>query len=264
MKSDFAEKHQAQRPYLLKALIPFAALILITCLGLPSLITPLHAEQNPTLNDPSQRLQPTSFKQRRRLENLFVSVFKNGMAYQGVTIKVGNEAIKTDRFGKAAFILPADHYQVGFYQNGQRFATDQVDLILQPQAELVLDLSHDGVEAEFDLPLSRYTQTLQQTRIDTPATAKGKLRFQVQELRSQAPISGARLYFSGLSVEAVTNAEGVAEVSLPEHHYAVTIVHPSFIRQVKTDLKVHSGQVIESQMHLVQSNGRLEHYFSAF
>ena len=71
-------------------------------------------------------------------DNLYVFVFKEGQAQEGITVTVGDDSRTTNRFGLANFALPADEYEVGYYKNGELFALTEINLLENQQSQIFI------------------------------------------------------------------------------------------------------------------------------
>lgn len=193
-------------------------------------------------------------------DNLYVFVFKDGVAQKEITIKVGETSKQTNTFGLANFDLPADRYEIGYYKDDKLFALTEVDLSSELHSQIFLNLTRDEAEVELDLPLADYRQSFDQAEIQKQTGPKGTLRLTVRNQETDAGIAGARLFFRGYSVEAETDENGVAEVELSAGQYDISVVHPTYIMQVVKDVAVEANQSQEETVALLQSDIVLDEY----
>lgn len=193
-------------------------------------------------------------------DNLYVFVFKEGVAQAGITIKVGDATKETDAFGLANFDLPASRYEIGYYKDGELFALTEVDLSNELHSQVFLSLTRGDAEVELDLPLADYRQSFEQEEVKEQTGPKGTLRLTVRDQETNEGVAGARLFFRGYDVEAETDENGVAEVELSEDEYDISVVHPSYVMQVVRDVAVTPNQTQEESVALLQSDITLDEY----
>tara|TARA_R110001592_G_scaffold304802_1_gene577284 strand:+ start:5151 stop:8312 length:3162 start_codon:yes stop_codon:yes gene_type:complete len=193
-------------------------------------------------------------------DNLYVFVFKEGVAQQDILIKVGETAKLTNSFGLANFDMPADRYEIGYYKNDELFALTEVDLANELNSQIFLNLTRDSAEVELDLPLADYRKSFEQAEIKEQSGPKGTLLLTVRDQTSNAAVPNARLYFRGYSVEAETDENGVAELELSAGPYDISVVHPKYVMQVVKDLTVKPNQSMEATVALLQSDIVLDEY----
>jgi|AntRauTorcE11897_2_1112592.scaffolds.fasta_scaffold00449_10 hypothetical protein len=220
----------------------FKLLILVILLGVSTLVLSAEDDSN-ALGD-----------------NLYVFVFKEGVAQAGITIKVGETAKQTNTFGLANFDLPADRYEIGYYKDDELFALTEVDLSNELHSQIFLNLTHDVAEVELDLPLADYLQSFEQAEIKEQSGPKGTLLLTVRDQETNEGVANARLFFKGYSVEAETDENGVADVELSAGQYDISVVHPSYVMQVMKDVAVRPSQSQEEGVALLQSDIVLDEY----
>ncbi|MFT6903557.1 MAG: outer membrane receptor protein involved in Fe transport [Oleiphilaceae bacterium] len=193
-------------------------------------------------------------------DNLYVFVFKEGVAQQDILIKVGETAKLTNSFGLANFDMPADRYEIGYYKDDELFALTEVDLANELNSQIFLNLTRDSAVVELDLPLADYRKSFEQAEIKEQSGPKGTLLLTVRDQTSNAAVPNARLYFRGYSVEAETNENGVAELELSAGPYDISVVHPKYVMQVVKDITVKANQSLEATVALLQSDIVLDEY----
>jgi TonB-dependent receptor len=201
-----------------------------------------------------------SFSEDVSRDNLYVFVFKDGMAQPGVTIKVGETSEMTDAYGLANFSLPGQIYEIGYYQDDQLFALTEVDLANDLHSQVFLNLTKDAAQIELDMPLSAYRQRFEQAEIQEQSGPKGTLELLVKNQETDQPVVNARLFFKGYSVEATTDEQGIARVELSEGNYDISLVHPGYVMQVLKDVSVKADKTQQQQVEMLPSDITLEEY----
>ena len=187
-------------------------------------------------------------------DNLYVFVFKEGQAQEGITVTVGEDSRTTNLFGLANFALPADEYEVGYYKNGELFALAEINLLENQQSQIFLTLSKHGEQVELDLPLAAYDQNFETQKIEEQQGPKGTLKVKVTSSNDGSPISNARLFLRGYAVEGVTDDNGVSSLELSGGEYDISVVHPKYIMRVMRSVQVKAEQENEHAVALTQSD----------
>lgn len=196
-------------------------------------------------------------------DNLFIFVFKDGVAQNNITVTVGKESKQTNAFGLANFDLPGDEYEVGYYLNDELFAITEVNLLDDLHSQVFLNLTSEGAEADLDLPIASYAQDFEHTEIKEQTGPKGTLKLTVLDSKDNTPIAGVKLFFKGYAVEGQTDENGVASVELSQEEYDISLVHPSFVMQVVKDVPIKANQTHEQQAMMLQSDIVLDDYIVA-
>lgn len=192
--------------------------------------------------------------------NLYVFVFKNGLAQKGIEVKVGDSERITNEFGQARFDLPADEYEVSYYRDNKLFALTDINLLESKHSQLFLNLNQQGADVELDLPLAAYDQQFEETEVKSMEGPKGTLSIILKDRKTQALVSNARIFFKGYDVEANSDEQGVATVPVAEGGYDISVVHPKYIMRVVKDLKVTQDQTTEISVELTRSDIELQEF----
>lgn len=187
-------------------------------------------------------------------DNLYVFVFKDGFAQKNITIAVGDALTKTNEFGRANFSLPEDEYEVGYYKDDELFALTEVNLLQGQQSQIFLNLTRKGAYVDLDLPLSAYTQDFKEAEVKQQTGPKGTLKLKLSDSRSKEPVAGAKLFFKGYAVEAVSGEDGTATVELSEGSYDISVIHPSFVMSVMKNIAISKEVVTEQSLGLVKAD----------
>jgi len=187
-------------------------------------------------------------------DNLYVFVFKNGAAQKDISVSVGDVQKSTNEFGLANFSLPADEYDVGYYENDELFALTEVNLLEEQQSQIFLNLSNEGAEVDLDLPLAAYRQDFEQAEIKKQQGPKGSLKLTLLDSKSKQLVAGAKLFFKGYAVEASSDENGIVSLDLSEGKYDISIIHPKFIMQVLKDVDVKAKATSEQEIMLVKAD----------
>jgi hypothetical protein len=124
--------------------------------------------------------------------------------------------------------------------------------------DAVLVLSTKGEVLSLDL---RPTVAVEAAPEPTPAEPTkaesglpGKLTGRVVLSSTREPIVGAKVYVRGTSFEALTDANGLFSVDLPQGSYDLAIVHPSYSTALKGRVRITVQKTTTLQLELSPSN----------
>lgn len=193
-------------------------------------------------------------------ENLFVFVFKNGVAQSDIRVQVGESSATTNDFGTASFSLSAGDHEVGYFQGEELFALTEVSLQSSVSSQVFLSLKNAGAEVELDLPLSAYEQEFDHQDLKEQTGPKGMLKMKIVDSASLQAVQGAKLFFRGYALEAQANEQGIAEVELSEGSYDISVVHPKYVMQVSKDVKVSADKMTEAELKLIKADIVLDEF----
>lgn len=191
-------------------------------------------------------------------DNLFIFVFKNGVAQNHITVTVGEVTKETNDYGLANFAMPAGEYEVGYYSGEELFAVSEVKVIEKVSGQVFLNLTSEGAEADLDLPLASYAQSFEHAQMKQQHGPKGLLELSLKNSEDDTPIANAKLFFKGYNVEGSSDDNGVAKVELAEGTYDITVVHPKFVMQVIKGVKVKAKATTNKVAKMLKSNILLE------
>lgn len=192
--------------------------------------------------------------------NLFVFVFKEGVAQPLIKVQAGEQTAITNEYGSAAFALPKGDYELGYFANDELFALTEVSLQETVSSQVFLSLSKSGTDVELDLPLSAYEQVFDQTDLKQQTGPKGTLKMRIVDSVSQKPVVGAKLFFRGYAVEGLSDDNGIALVELSEGEYDISVVHPKYVMQVSKDVKVSADKTTDTELKLIKADIVLDEF----
>lgn len=193
-------------------------------------------------------------------DNLYIFVFKDGVAQKDITVSVGKTEKITNEFGLANFSLPADEYEVGYYKNEELFALTEINLLENQQSQIFLTLTNEGENVELDLPLAAYRQNFEEKEVKQQTGPKGLLKIKLTDSKTQKAVAKAKLFFKGYAVEAESDLNGVATVELSEGKYDISVIHPKYIMKVLKDIEVKPEVSQTREVNLTKSDIMLEEF----
>jgi outer membrane receptor protein involved in Fe transport len=200
------------------------------------------------------------------LENLHIFVFKQGLAQKDMTIRVGEQEQQTNDYGVANFTLPANDYEVGYYQHNdftgekELFALTEVNLQNEVSSQVFLNLNKTGADVELDLPLSSYHQNFEQQEVKKQEGPKGTLIFRVVDSQNSVAVANAKLFFKGYAIDAATNEQGIAQLELSEGEYDISLIHPKYVMQVQKAIRIKANNTSEAEAELIKADIVLDEF----
>jgi len=193
--------------------------------------------------------------------NLYVFVFKDGVALQDTKIQVGNLETKTNEYGYAQFTnIKSDTYEVSYYKDEKLFALSEVNIVPNQDSQLFLTLTHDNANVDLDLPLDAYNKDFQQVKMKKLEGPKGRLTFTLQDSKSNDLVKKAKLFFKGYQLEANSDENGVVNIEIPKGKYDISIVHPNYVMKVLTDVEIKEKKTTTQVIKLTKSDISLQEY----
>lgn len=198
-------------------------------------------------------------------ENLYVFVFKDGVAQSNIRVQAGENSALTNSYGAASFSLKEGDYEVGYYQQNETqdeslFALTEVAIQGSVSSQVFLTLTKDGANVDLDLPLSEYSQDFEVQQLKKQEGPKGELSLTVLDSVSNEPVKEARLFFRGYAIDASTNEQGLATVALSQGTYDISVVHPNYVLQIRKEIGVTANQTTFENMSLVKADIVLDEF----
>ena len=232
--------------------------LVVTLCGVAQVSTDKPAENS------AENVTPSS----RSLIDIFV--FENGAPIPDVEVRLGSTPIgKTDAIGGLSVQIPSGRQNLLMFRAEEKV----VDLdLLTDKGELVqiIVTLQEGEKAALDIENSGRSSVLAGERLAARAASgqqsqqeeqsPGALRGQITSVEDQKPVVRARLFFSGLSIEAETDKEGRFAVELPAGTYSVSIVHPDYATQTKDNIRVIPEREVTLTLELTPAGLQLADY----
>lgn len=123
--------------------------------------------------------------------------------------------------------------------------------------DVVLVVNTKGEVLSLDLRPTVATDTAPEPAPEEPTGPEkgppGKLTGRVILSSTRQPIVGAKVYVRGTSFEAVTDANGLFSVDLPQGSYDLAIVHPDYATALKDRVRINVQKTTTLQFELTPS-----------
>ena len=233
-----------------------------------SLVVALSGVAQVSTDKPAENSAENVTPVSRSLIDIFV--FENGAPVPDVEIRLGSALIgKTDAVGGLSVQIPSGRQNLLMFRHEEKV----VDLdLLTDKGELVqiIVTLRAGEKAVLDIENSGRSSVLAGERLAARAAdgqqdqqevqAPGALRGTITSIEDQKPVVRARLFFSGLAIEAETDNEGAFAVELPAGSYSVSVVHPDYATQTKDNVRVIPAREVTLTLELTPAGLQLADY----
>ncbi len=186
---------------------------------------------------------------------LALFVFKQGKPVSGLLVIVDSAVSgKTDRVGAVYLEMPAGRHDIRVKDNEVELA--QVDLQTESgeSLEIIVTLPVEvGVQPVVDIESSRTGGSGSQARLvdaDAPKGPPGQVVGQIKDVETGQGVVGARVFISGVALEAETDAEGRFSLEVLPGEYSMSVIHADYSTQTLDRLTVASNEQTQADMEL--------------
>ncbi|MEA3513625.1 MAG: hypothetical protein U9R37_08495, partial [Campylobacterota bacterium] len=107
--------------------------------------------------------------------NLYIFVFKDGVAFKDTKIQVGEHISTTNEYGYTKFELQSDTYEISYFKDEKLFALSEANIVDDQDSQVFLNITNDKAEVELDLPLEAYDQDFKKVDIKKLEGPKGTI-----------------------------------------------------------------------------------------
>lgn len=205
-------------------------------------------------------LMLTAFSVQAETARILLVVFEGGTPARSVTVHLdGGRAGETDDAGALRLAVPAGEHQLELRRNDRVLGVTRFSTTAGRPVQVIASLPGEpGASARFDL---EGAQTADGSRGgDTPTGAPATLTGTVVSVEDGEPVSGARIYLSGLEQRLVTDESGGFRAEIPAGNYQLSVVHPDFASQTLSDVGVTADAVNDRRIELSPAGLQLAEY----
>lgn len=187
-------------------------------------------------------------------------VFDDGLPAGDVAFEVDGETLaRTGGDGGLVAEIPEGRHAVRLLRGGEVLAA--IDLLVDSgeSVQIIASVAAGG-EVELDIEASGGARG--RVRVEEAETVAdpGTLTGVVVSAENGQPVSGARLYFSGVETGANTGEEGRYAVELPAGTYEVSVVHPAYATRTLENMRVIAGGQVTRNIDLSPAGVQLSDY----
>jgi len=179
----------------------------------------------------------------------------DGGPLAGLTVSADGhaQATTTDTDGAFLLTLPAGTWTLRVSGPGARGSVD-VTVVDDAVTEVLATVDASALTSvTVEAPPSAGTAALE---VDTDS-ATGTLDGQVLD-EDGRPVAAARIFVRGLAMEAITDADGRFQLSVPPGVHTISVLHRAYATQTLTDLSVSDGGTTPVSVSLVAAGVELE------
>ena len=184
-----------------------------------------------------------------RTGEIVVFVFEGGVPLADTEVTVGALSGRTGRFGDLRLRIAPGLHPVSV--RGEQRAT--VRVAAGEESEVLLDLRGGRVAVE--APEDRGTSP-----VVSEDAITGRVRGQIRDVETGKPVAKARIFVRGQAVEAMTDAEGRFELSLPVGASGLSVLAGGYASG-SAEVAVVEGDVVEVAIGLTPSGAHLGSFF---
>lgn len=174
----------------------------------------------------------------------------------------GVDSYVTNSQGAAKLLLSKGEYEIIIDKsNINSTSVKNVKIVAGEVTELIVTIKKDGSQPVIDMEVATHKLS------DSPTEAKqyenlpkGTLSGKVMDIEKTTPVSSARIYFRGYSIEAKTDNKGEFSVELPEGKHYLSVVHSNYSSQNVDEIEIKANQTTSLTIELTPSAIELESF----
>lgn len=196
---------------------------------------------------------------------LSVLLFSEGKPLANNEIKIdGNKVFKTDEDGAVKIRVIAGRHQIEIF--GKNAAGENLGYFKKPvgikegrDTEIMATLSKTGVDSiDIDVPVAVAASV---ERKEEKVTGEGRLAGQVLSSEGNTPISGARVFVRGTSVDVRTDENGRFSAKVPSGKtLSISVVHSAYSAQTIGGIAVKKDGTTSRTVKLTPASMELEEF----
>jgi len=207
----------------------------------------------------------TLFSEEAKDGSLSVLVFSNGKPLISNEIKIdGKKILRTDRDGAIQTRLRPGTHQVEIFGKDKAgvnlgYFKKQVRIEKGKDTQVIATLSKTGADSiDIDVPVK---STAQEEVAVVASTGTGKLHGRVLSSQGNKPISGARVFVRGTSVDTRTDANGRFSATVPSGKpLSISVVHSAYSAQTLGGIRVKANGTTTKTVKLTPASMELEEF----
>lgn len=196
---------------------------------------------------------------------LTVLLFSDGKPLVDNEVKIdGQRVYKTDSDGTVKISLLAGRHQIEIF--GKSVSGENLGYFKKPitieknrDTEVIATLSREGADSiDIDTPVAVASSV---TKKEEVSTGEGKLAGKVLSSEGNTPISGARVFVRGTSVDVRTDENGRFVATVPSGKtLTISVVHSAYSAQTIGGIIVKKGLMTSRTVKLTPASMELEEF----
>lgn len=199
--------------------------------------------------------QPMQMAEDLEPARLTVLVFEQGRPVEGLIMRFGEEAGRTDEGGVWQVRVPPQADRLTIFDNAQALTALPLELRVGEVIQIIVTLEGPERRALVSIE-SSYGES--QVDLGTPGAGggveaeqgSGVLTGRVVSTEDGSPIADARVFISGTPVELRTDQDGRFEAEVPIGDYAVSVLHADFATRTVDGVTISKDETTERDFEL--------------
>ncbi|MBU1668232.1 TonB-dependent receptor [bacterium] len=204
------------------------------------------------------------FAYAQEVGTLSVFMLKSGKPLSNNEIIIDSKkTIRTDADGSVKVILSVGEHQIEIF--GKSANNKNLGYFKKPvtikegkDTQVVASFTMSEPEIDIDTPVG---EVVEDKKKDQKAKGKGTLKGRVLSSDRQTPITGARVFVKGTSIDTRTDDAGRFSVEIPaDSAVSISVVHSAYSAQTINDINVAKGATISKTVKLTPASLELEEF----
>ena len=194
--------------------------------------------------------------------NVSIFIFLKGEPLSNVRILNGDDELGiTDSLGNVRFSLPEGEYVLDFKSLEDPIYQYNISLQEDEIVQLLVDFKVKDEEPVVDVETSKPQQSTAETTSDEPqsdviTTFTGK----ITSAEDQRPVSGARVFISGISDFLTTDENGEFTTEIRVGTYNISVLQAQFNSQIKNDVEITEAGPNQLTLELTPAGSELPEF----
>jgi len=196
------------------------------------------------------------------LADVTVLVFENGLPVPDVSLAIAESTGATSLVGLWEGQVPPGTHTLVLSEKDNTLARLRLNLAAEEILQIIVTLKGQDREAFVSIESSRglLGERLIGQASQTVLEGQGQLVGVVRSTEDDKVVENARLFVSGTAIEAVSDAEGRFEISLPVGQYSVSILHGEFATRTVEGVVVAKDESTQLDFSLPPAGLELAEY----
>ncbi|NVK41955.1 MAG: carboxypeptidase regulatory-like domain-containing protein [Oceanospirillaceae bacterium] len=162
--------------------------------------------------------------------------------------------------GAANFRLTPGEHQLSVAKSGFNNAVINLNVAEGEYLQIIVTLYPGNVTPHIAIESSRDGRAKNKSAVTKVMGDPGVLKGKVINSENGEPVEGARLFFSGVATDFVTDKNGEFEADIPSSTYSLSILHNRFASQTLDGIEIKAGKTLEKQFEVTPAGIALKEF----
>ena len=191
-------------------------------------------------------------------------VFEENSPVKDFQVWVGKDvtldSAQANDYGAATLMVPPGRHQMSVARTGYENAIVNLNVSENERLQVIVTqypgnpVPHVSLESSEDGKRKNNTQAVK--LVGKPGIMKAR----IVNSENGEGVEGARIFFSGLPVDFVTDKDGYFEAQVPSSTYSISILHNRFASQTVDDIQILEKQTTEKQFEVTPAGIALKEF----